>query len=354
MSEAMGSYTEYYWRVTPENVCGEGTAAEGSFKTYLVPPILLVDDDDDNPDVLGYYTSTLEGLGASYDVWDTGSGNEEPGESDLANYAAVIWFTGDKSNNTTGPGEAGETALANWLDGGGCFFLSSQDYLWRKTPDEFTSTYLGLGDHEDDVGHLSVTGAGSVFGGLGPYGLSYPFTNYSDEVMPNESAEVGFESTQGSGGIVKEGETFKSTFWGFPFEAMSESGREESMGAVLEWCLSYGMEMSGEHSQRGNPGETITYTMTLTNTGVTDVISLSVSGGVWTTTLSESSVQLEGGERVEVEVYVEIPADAEAGDEDVVTVTAQSGGDPLVSASVELTTTVPLDEHRIYLPLVTR
>ena len=70
--------------------------------------------------------------------------------------------------------------------------------------------------------------------------------------------------------------------------------------------------------------------------------------------MGRDSVMLMAGESEEVEVYVEIPADAEAGAEDVVTLTAQSGGDPLVSVSVELITSVPLDEHRIYLPMVRR
>src|SRR5689334_10346250 len=35
------------------------------------PRILLVDDDTNDPDVRPYFTAALDGLGASYDIWDT-------------------------------------------------------------------------------------------------------------------------------------------------------------------------------------------------------------------------------------------------------------------------------------------
>ncbi len=35
--------------------------------------VLLVDDDQDGPDVHIYYTSTLDELGVTYDVWDVAS-----------------------------------------------------------------------------------------------------------------------------------------------------------------------------------------------------------------------------------------------------------------------------------------
>ena len=41
--------------------------------------ILLVDDDDNNPDVRAYYTAALDALGKSYQIWDTGHSDSEPG-----------------------------------------------------------------------------------------------------------------------------------------------------------------------------------------------------------------------------------------------------------------------------------
>ena len=65
-------------------------------------------------------------------------------------------------------------------------------------------------------------------------------------------------------------------------------------------------------------------------------------------------MMLVGGRSAEVMVYVEIPADAAGGESDVVMVTATSSGDPLMAVNLELTTSVPSDEYRLYLPFTTR
>src|SRR5690606_13250516 len=53
---ALDPETESFWRVTPENTCGTGSASSTfSFTTRAVPPILLVDDDDNSPNVQATY-----------------------------------------------------------------------------------------------------------------------------------------------------------------------------------------------------------------------------------------------------------------------------------------------------------
>ncbi|MGC8781947.1 MAG: NEW3 domain-containing protein, partial [Anaerolineae bacterium] len=93
----------------------------------------------------------------------------------------------------------------------------------------------------------------------------------------------------------------------------------------------------------GDPGQTVTYTLHLTNTGtLPNTIRLSLGSTSWATTFSTDTVRLEAGEAARVEVYVAVPADA-AGDAQVgVRVTALSQSDPRTPpalASVMLTTT---------------
>src|SRR5690606_138193 len=170
---ALDPETEYFWRVTPENTCGTGSASSTfSFTTRAVPPILLVDDDDNGPDVQATYTAVLDGLGQAYDIWDTNNSDNEPSAAELAPYTTVIWFTGDEFGGAAGPGGTGEAALATWLDGGeSCLFISSQDYLWDRGITTFMTGYLGVSSGTSDVSQTTVTGAGSVFSGLGPYAL---------------------------------------------------------------------------------------------------------------------------------------------------------------------------------------
>jgi hypothetical protein len=95
--------TTYYWRVRPGNACGSGSnSAVFDFSTAPIPPILLVDDDDNDPDVRGTYTAALDALGLEYDIWDTANSDNEPALNFLAPYQAIIWFTGDSFGGSAG------------------------------------------------------------------------------------------------------------------------------------------------------------------------------------------------------------------------------------------------------------
>ncbi|MHC4429191.1 MAG: S8 family serine peptidase, partial [Planctomycetota bacterium] len=230
--------TPHYWRVGASNACGAGALSDiFTFTTQDIPPVLLVDDDDNSPDVRSYYTDALAALGVWHDVWDTNNSDNEPSAQELAPYQAVIWFTGDEFGGSCGPGSAGESALATWLGNGGCLFMSSQDYYWDRGLTSFMSNYLGVGTMTSDVGQSSVTGAGSVFAGMGPYGLSYPFTNYSDVVNPRGAAEVAFTGSQGDAAVSLDAGDYRTTFWGFPLEAIpGANDRADLIQVFLDWC----------------------------------------------------------------------------------------------------------------------
>jgi len=104
----------------------------------------------------------------------------------------------------------------------------------------------------------------------------------------------------------------------------------------------------------GDPGDTVTYTLRVTNTGnVADVIGLSHTGpSTWTVAYSANPLSLGAGMGADVKVYVGIPASALNGSTGVITVTATSQGDPNESDYAVLTTTVSL--RFIHLPLVMR
>src|SRR5690606_1802335 len=100
-------------------------------------------------------------------------------------------------------------------------------------------------------------------------------------------------------------------------------------------------------------GETVTYTLSLTNSGnITDSYDLSLAGFVWPTAVDPSSVTLVANESTAVTVTVAIPDDAVVDSTDVVTVTAVSQADSSVSADLALTTAVEQTIFFIYLPAV--
>ncbi len=230
------SNTSYYWRVNGSNNCGDGDwSSWWSFTTTDAMTVLLVDDDDNSPDVRESYINMITAAGLLYEIYDTQNSNNEPDAAMLQGYPLVIWFTGDEWGGFAGPGSAGETALASYIDAGGHLVLSSQDYLYDNQITDFGSGYLGISSYTSDVYQGTVTGTGSLFGDLGSVSLTYPFTNWSDIVSPTSAGELAFSGDMGEAGVHKEGDFGGAVFLGFPIEAMGAADQQNFMVALLNW-----------------------------------------------------------------------------------------------------------------------
>lgn len=285
---ALQPSTLYYWRVSADNVCGSGpVSAVFSFTTRAVPPILLVDDDDNAPDVRTFYTALLDGLGQAYDIWDTANSDDEPDQAALSPYATVIWFSGDEFGGAAGPGSGGEAALAAWLDGGRCLFISSQDYYYDRGLTPFMGDYLGLAQATSDVSQVVVTGQGSLFSGYGPYTLVYPFTNYSDRLVPTAAAETAFSGNAGSAALLKDGGLYRTLFWGFPLEAIPTlTERQTLLDVILTWCQTPGStgELTGMVSN-ADDGAPLSGAVVTADDGATQYSAVSGGDGMYSLTL---------------------------------------------------------------------
>jgi uncharacterized repeat protein (TIGR01451 family) len=243
-----------------------------SLAVGAISRILLVDDDTNNPDVRPYFTAALDGLGVAYDIWDTTT-SDEPDSAALANYATVIWATGQDGY----PDQAAETALADFLDHGHCLFVSSQEYLYNRGLTPFMQSYLGVASATDDTLQTTVTGVGPVFSGIGPATLSLPllYENYTDRISPDATAALAFSGDNGGpvdSGVQKDGGRYRTTYWGFGFEGLpSAAERRSAMQRVLSWCsfqtdLSLLPAVSPPLALR--PGQPLTYTLSYKNDGV--------------------------------------------------------------------------------------
>jgi len=238
VTSPLATLTTHYWRVRGHNGCGDGAfSVASSFTTFDYPPLLIVDDDDNGPDVRGTYTAALDALGVTYALWDTGNSDLEPDFAELAPYDAVIWFTGDEFGGSAGPGPDCESALSTWLDSGRCLLLSSQDYYYDRGLTSFMQNYLGVASVVNDESQSTVTGEGTVFSGLGPYSLSFPYTNYTDIVSPDATSEVAFQGNQGSIAVSKATGLYLSTFWSFGLETLpSAADHIDVVSAFLDAC----------------------------------------------------------------------------------------------------------------------
>jgi hypothetical protein len=204
---------------------------EQNFSLDPSPCVLLVDDDGNNPDVRSYSTQALDALGVDYDIWDVGT-QGDPNTANLQNYPKILWYIGYPYNGTFT--SANETAMAAYLDAGGNFFLSSQDYLYDMGLTAFGTNYLHIASFTSDVNQTSVTGQ-NIFSGLGPYSLSYPFTNYSDVVNPDGLAQLAFSGNMGNAAVSYDGANFNTVFLGYPLEAVSLAGRQAVLQRTLEF-----------------------------------------------------------------------------------------------------------------------
>jgi hypothetical protein len=274
------------------------------------PCILLVDDDADDPDVRSSYTTPLDDLGYEYNVWNVAAvGN--PAVSDLEGYRQVIWFTGFAYSNSFN--DDNEAAVSSYLDAGGNFFLSAQDYLYDMGLTPFGLNYLHILNYSNDVNQTSVTGQ-NIYDGLGTYNLSYPFNNYSDRVNSDTESQVAFLGNQGTAAISYADPAFKTVFFGYPFEAIASlADRTDVMRRTVSFLG--GCEPSAHVSisppsqeKTGELGTQVSFIYTVTNDSPMEQEVLLSLTSIWPTESPTTTGVLGAGSSTSIPVTVTIPS----------------------------------------------
>lgn len=108
----------------------------------------------------------------------------------------------------------------------------------------------------------------------------------------------------------------------------------------LDLYTSYSLALDSTLSHlSGFPGQTITYTLLVSNTGTAaQTFTISVGTSQWKTT-APTSIPVWPGYQKDFSVEVSIPTNAPAGERDTVLITVTSQQDPTATASILLTTT---------------
>jgi len=110
---------------------------------------------------------------------------------------------------------------------------------------------------------------------------------------------------------------------------------------IPEPCVSYGVDLPEPWQGKGAAGETVEYTLTITNTGVvTDYYTLDVSTTWDIGSLMGGPGPIGPGESMDIAIAVEVPSDAMWGDQGVTDITAASISNPAEFDTTTITTQV--------------
>jgi 5'-nucleotidase / UDP-sugar diphosphatase len=133
---------------------------------------------------------------------------------------------------------------------------------------------------------------------------------------------------------------------------MAPFAEDTSVTITLDPLAEYDVELTPEVAAlSAEPGKTVEYILTLTNTGnASDTFEITFEGNLWDVHLPETEFILEAGESTVVIVHVDIPAEAADGAIDTVSIIATSGEDDSVSASATLVTTSKW--YQYFMPMV--
>jgi hypothetical protein len=244
-------------------------ASADTFKVVIgQKPILFVDDDGGEA-YEGYFLVALDSVGVGYEVW-TYLTQGCPPDTVFDLYQAVVWSTGDDYGTISDPTTLTATdqeRLISYLNNGGSLFLSSQDLLLDNDPGTFITDYLHVAGHNDDetIGSVAGIDYDTISEGMS-FGLSYPFFNFSDYVIPGPGAagifyQTGKASSAGRPGVRIDRSSavgsdllnycalrypaagtsgYKVVFFAFSFEAVPQAGTSPNnsftvMRRIMDW-----------------------------------------------------------------------------------------------------------------------
>jgi hypothetical protein len=282
------------------------------------------------------------------------------GTINLSGYQAVIWLSGEQSSADLAFNPAEQTAVANYVSGGGKIFVSGSevgyDLVSQGHGSSFFTSTLKSNYVSDDAAVYAATGTvDGIFAGIslnfdngtsGTYDVDFP------DVLsaPSLSVKAMNYSGSSSGAAIQwapAGQPAKVVMMGFPFESITTSAnRNAVMAAVLNFFAlqsaslvpgapdltngsDTGISTSDDLTRNNNtPGRTLQFTISGTVAGANvtvyadgNVIGTAVASGTSTTVTTAGTSTLGNGSHL-------------------ITATQQESGKSVSSASPALSITV--------------
>jgi hypothetical protein len=152
----------YYFMVLAADEAGnlstnDNRGALYSFVARSAATVLLVDaykaDNFSNPIPLSSYTDALDQTGVSYEVWSV-SKSGSPTAADLRPFRVVMWRVSDSIFDDTTLTLSQQSAIRDYLNEGGAFFMSSMEILSRLGNVPFRSDVLQVQRFESNPSQM--------------------------------------------------------------------------------------------------------------------------------------------------------------------------------------------------------
>ncbi|HEY3289033.1 MAG TPA: S8 family serine peptidase, partial [Anaerolineae bacterium] len=326
-----------------------------------------------------YYRSSLNALLLPYDFFRVKHvPADTPTITNLLGYDTVIWSAPLDAPALVGAGDVISTYLKNgrnllisgqdigFYDGGG--FYAEQPYF-----DRLNAYFLA-----DAAPSRVVVGTSNGF----LAGMSYPIAGgegANNQFLPDiidvrrpDHGEViarytaGLNGSDGAAVYSQNCLPYRAAYFAFGLEAIDTTAqRSEVIHRVLDVFdaprLIAGIELQSRDDYHttfpiGLPGQTLTHTVRLRHTGdagITDTMSIGISGNEWSTAINQAQVTLAPCASALVTISVTIPLTASRNARDVVTFTVTSANSPTLTTAISLTSKTPagillVDDDRFY------
>jgi hypothetical protein len=208
----------------------------------FIPQKILVVDDDMSSNPYGdedYYHELLCQMEYAFDGWVYNE-NGGPSESDLQNYEAVIWLTGDTTSNTLTA--ADQTAISGYMDNSkGGLFLNGEDIGADIGATTFFWDYLHAFYNSDTTSDTEITGVSADPISDPYFMINLPITGSSpSRIDPwTNASTVFYYSPSFQTAAIKAGHDLDSRVVYFPFlyfeGSDSDSNKMDVMERVLNW-----------------------------------------------------------------------------------------------------------------------
>jgi subtilisin family serine protease len=237
-------WTTFHLKITsvPQNF-----ATDDSISMLVGQPQIIIVDDDAGAAYEAWYRRALDSLGVMYDEWSIETQGSPPvsGPFSLNDHAVAIWFTGDDTSSAM-LSEEDTTRIGAFLDGGGRFFISSQNLGSAMSATPFYQERLHAAFLTENANNNLCTGVpGDAIGDSlrlvlqGSDGAGN--ANSEDRISPRPGADSCFYYTTfgGASGIKYDSGIYKVAYFGFPFEAINKvsiyAGQDTVMARILKW-----------------------------------------------------------------------------------------------------------------------